>query len=70
MLLTDESWAKVEVKNNVPIKKLKKAFIVQECDAHEVDLCTAGWFIKYKNTHNSPLLGYRVRFTEKIIMKI
>ena len=64
-----ESCANDENENNMQIKKLNKAFSVQECDANKVDLSTEVGFIKNKNTHNNPLLLYWVKFTEKIMWK-
>ena len=48
-----ESCANDEHENNILIKTFNKVFKAQECDATEVDLCTAVWFIKYKNTDNN-----------------
>ena len=53
-----ESCANDENENNTQIKKLNKAFSVQECDANKVDLSKEVGFIKNKNTHNNPLLLY------------
>lgn len=48
ILLTDESWAEVEVKDKMLIKKLSNAFTLKECNANEVDLSKGAGFMKQK----------------------
>ena len=52
------------------MKTLNIVFMVQECDANEVELCFVAWLIKNKNKNMQALLAGCERFTEKIKHKI